>query len=620
MKKICVVTTTRADFGLYYWTLKAIAAHPNLQLQLVASGMHLSPEFGYTLTEVEQEFQVDKKVEMVVSSDSTVGTAKGMGLAMIGFADAFADLQPDVLVVLGDRFEMFAAASTATAMNIPIAHLHGGELTLGAIDDALRHSMTKMARWHFVATPKAMQRVIQMGEQPDNVWQVGGLGVETIRRLALLSKSEVCQQLQLDSQRPIGLVTYHPETLKTDLSDNDFYTELRTLLQSLQSFPEVQWVFTKANMDAGGRAINQFLEDHVAGIENFSLFESLGQLRYLSLMQASNVVLGNSSSGIIEAPVFKVPTINIGNRQAGREQANTVLQTPLQSQDLRGNIQKALSSEFLSSIKDVQHPYIMQEFSSEIIVKTLNQQLLTSGAKPFFERSVASLSLPNVPKAKQKHLVVAVHPDDETLGCGATLLKRKAQGAEIYWLIVTSVGEASSLSASNYRHRHQEIQKVAQMYGFNGVYELEFPTTLLDRLAVSELVAKLSQVMTEVQPSHVYLPYYQDVHSDHRMVFDAMMACTKKFRYPFIEQVMMMEVLSETDFAPNIDSGFVPNVFVEVEQTLQKKLEILQIYASELAEFPFPRSLEAVEAQAKVRGVAAGCKAAEAFMLIRAFD
>ena len=613
MKKICVITSSRADFGLYYWTLKAIEQHPNLTLQLVATGMHLSPEFGYTLKEVENEFKVDKKVEMVVSSDSAVGTAKGMGLAMIGFADALSELKPDILLVLGDRFEMFAATSAATVMNIPIAHIHGGELTLGAIDDALRHSISKMATWHFVATLKAKQRVIQMGEQPDCVWHVGGLGVETVNRLELLDDLSIRKQLNLVANQPIGLVTFHPETLNSGAIESD----LAQLLNVIETFSQVQWVFTKANMDAGGREINALLEQHVAQHDDWYLFESLGQLGYLSLMKACSVVVGNSSSGLLEAPALHKSSVNIGQRQEGREQAISVIQTSLNQKELTASIKQALSSEFQSSLENLVHPYQANGLPSEKISTVLHRLSLSSVTNAFYELGGAPSSSI---EETVKHLVIAVHPDDETLGCGGTLLKRKAEGHEIYWLIVSSVAESSALSTEAYCNRQQEIDQVAQMYQFNGVYELNLPTTQLDRLAVSDLIGQFSRVMNELQPTHVYVPYYRDVHSDHRVVFDTMMACTKKFRYPFIKQVLMMEVLSETDFAPNIDSGFIPNVFVNVESTLYKKIEILKVYESELGDFPFPRSVEAVEAQAKVRGVAAGCRAAEAFMLIRAFD
>ncbi|MER2076737.1 UDP-N-acetylglucosamine 2-epimerase [Psychrobacillus psychrotolerans] len=322
-RKICVVTGTRAEYGLLYWLMKEIQKDEELELQIVATGMHLSPEFGLTYNQIEEdEFRIDEKVEMLLSSDTKVGVAKSMGLATIGFADAFERLQPDILVILGDRFEMLAAAQTALIRQLPIVHLHGGELTFGAYDDSIRHSITKMACWHFVSTESHRKRVIQLGEQPEHVWNVGALGIENILKIPLLSKAELCAELKLDDSLPYFLFTYHPET-------NGNANGIYTLLSALNQYSNVHLIFTKANADNGGRTINEAIEQFVLKNPNAYLFESLGQLRYLSAVKHAELVIGNSSSGLIEVPYLHTPTVNCGDRQLGRDCPSSVIHTSI---------------------------------------------------------------------------------------------------------------------------------------------------------------------------------------------------------------------------------------------------------------------------------------------------
>lgn len=334
--KICVVTGTRAEYGLLYWLMKEIQQDAELELQLVVTGMHLSPEFGLTYKQIELDgFVIDEKVEILLSSDTTVGVAKSMGLATISFAEVFDRLQPDLLIILGDRFEMMAAAQTALIMQLPIAHLHGGELTVGAYDDAIRHSITKMASWHFVSTESHRNRVIQLGEHPKNVWNVGALGIENILKIPLLSKTELCTELKIDDNIPFFLITYHPET-------NGNANGIYPLLSALGRYQNVQLIFTKANADNGGRTINEEIEQFVLNNPNAYLFESLGQLRYLSAVKHAEIVIGNSSSGIIEVPYLQTPTVNCGNRQMGRECPSSVIQTSIDDNSVCEAIENAL--------------------------------------------------------------------------------------------------------------------------------------------------------------------------------------------------------------------------------------------------------------------------------------
>ena len=309
MKRICVVTGTRAEYGLLYWLIKEVQADPALELQLIATGMHLSPEFGLTYQEIEREFRIDKKIEMLLSSDSPIGISKSMGLAQISFAEAYAELQPDLIVLLGDRYEIFAAASAAMIARIPIAHLHGGETTEGAFDEAMRHSITKMSHLHFTATEEYRKRVIQLGEAPGRVFNVGGMGIENIERLPLLNKQELEQAIGFKLAEKNLLVTFHPVTWENATARQQF----AELLAALDELQHTHIIFTKANSDTGGRVINQMIDDYVAENNHKAVtFTSLGQLRYLSALQFVDAMVGNSSSGLAEAPSFQIGTINIG--------------------------------------------------------------------------------------------------------------------------------------------------------------------------------------------------------------------------------------------------------------------------------------------------------------------
>lgn len=315
--------------------MRAIQQSTDFELQLTVTGMHLSAEFGLTYKQIEADgFVINEKVEILLSSDTSTGVAKSIGLATIGFSDAFQRLKPDLLIILGDRFEMLAVAQTALVMQIPIAHIHGGECTFGAYDDAIRHSITKMATWHFTSTESHRNRVIQLGENPEHVWNVGAIGIENILTLELMTKKELYANLQLNIDKSMFLVTYHPETnLQTD--------GIYPLLKALDSYPHVNLIFTKANADNGGRQINEVLEEYTSKHDNAYLFDSLGQLRYLSAVKEAIVVIGNSSSGLIEVPYLETPTVNCGERQAGREKPSSVFDCTLEVQSIEDAIKNA---------------------------------------------------------------------------------------------------------------------------------------------------------------------------------------------------------------------------------------------------------------------------------------
>lgn len=379
-RKICVITGSRAEYGLLYWVMQGIAQDSDLTLQIIATGMHLAPEFGYTYQQIEQDgFTIDRKVEILLSSDSPVGIAKSMGLGMIGFADAFNQLQPDLIVVLGDRFEIFSAVSAALVARIPVAHIHGGETTEGAFDEALRHSITKMSHLHFVAAEPYRQRVIQLGEQPEQVFLVGGLGIDNIKRLKLLDRNALEAALDFKFGSRNLLVTFHPVTLEHATAE----TQMQALLDALEELNDARLIFTLPNADTGGRSLIQMVERFVSKHDNARAYSSLGQLRYLSCVAQVDGVVGNSSSGLLEVPSFKKPTINIGDRQRGRLLASSVINCSPNKKDISAALQKLYDEDFQKSLANVQNPY-GEGGASESIVTTLKNVPLDKLVKKRF--------------------------------------------------------------------------------------------------------------------------------------------------------------------------------------------------------------------------------------------
>ncbi len=382
-RRVCIITGTRAEYGLLFWIMKEIEAATDLQLQIIVTGMHLSPEFGLTYEQIERDgFHVDRKVEMLLSSDTGVGVAKSMGLGMIGFADAFADLRPDLLLVLGDRFEIFSAVSAAMVSRIPVAHIHGGEVTEGAFDESIRHSITKMSHLHFTATEAYRSRVIQLGEQPSRVFNVGAPGVDNIKRLALLARDELEESIGFRFGKRNLLVTFHPATLDSSTAGEQF----GALLRALDELEETHLIFTKANADCGGRVINRLIDDYVAiRSEKAVAFTSMGQLNYLSAIQFVDAVVGNSSSGLIEAPSFRVATINIGDRQRGRIRAESVIDCEADYDSIHRAIRKIEEPEFKKKLRHVSNPYGDGQASRRIVDIIRDFPLEGILKKPFFD-------------------------------------------------------------------------------------------------------------------------------------------------------------------------------------------------------------------------------------------
>jgi len=381
-RKICVVTGSRAEYGLLYWLMKEIDADSELELQIIATGMHLSSEFGNTYQQIESDgFVIDKKVDIDLSDDSETGISRSMGLGIIGFASAFNDLKPNLCIVLGDRFEIFSAVSAAMIAKIPIAHLHGGEVTEGMIDEAIRHSITKMSHFHFVATQIYENRVIQLGENPNRVFNFGGLGVDNIKQLKLLSRKSLEKVINFNFAEKNLMVTFHPVTLERSSAEIQF----KELLLALDDLQDTKIIFTKANCDADGSIINSMIDNYVTEHDNTTSFTTMGQLNYLSALQFVDAIVGNSSSGLLEAPSFKIGTINIGDRQKGRVMADSVINCLPKKENIIKSIERMYSKDFQNIIKNTKNPYDSGGASKKIfrVIKDINLEGVLK--KPFYE-------------------------------------------------------------------------------------------------------------------------------------------------------------------------------------------------------------------------------------------
>lgn len=385
MRAVAVITGSRADFGQLRMLLNELGSHPGLRPQLVVTGMHLSPAFGMTRDEIIAAGHViDAEVDMLVAGDSPVAMAKSMGLGVIGMADALHRLRPDVVVVLGDRFEILAAANAAAALGIPIAHLHGGETSEGAVDELFRHAITKLSHLHFVAAEPYARRVIQMGEHPSRVFQVGALGTDAIVHTPLLDRAAVERALGLTLARHLLLVTYHPETA----TGTDPAAAAEELVAALEPLEDATIVLTGVNADAGNQAIAARLAAFAGGHPDRVLMRaSLGQRLYLSAMALAAAVIGNSSSGIIEAPVMRVPTVNIGDRQKGRLRTASIIDCAADRQSIQAAIVRALDPGFRAGLAAMPHPYGAGDAGARIAAELARADLSALRGKTFYDPS-----------------------------------------------------------------------------------------------------------------------------------------------------------------------------------------------------------------------------------------
>lgn len=371
-KKICIVTGSRAEYGLFYPLLKHLKAERRCKLQIVACGMHLSSEFGLTYKGIEKDgFKIDEKLKMPVVDHTKKGITKSTGYGVMGFADIFDKLSPDIVILLGDRFETFSAAIAAFINRIPIAHIHGGELTKGSLDDALRHSITKMSYLHFASTERYRKRIIQLGESPDRVFNVGAPGIDNIKNLNLMDRDDLEKKINFKFGRKTALVTFHPATLEYKTAK----LQIKELLQAIDTFGDLKVIFTRPNADVDSNIIIELIDDYAKRHHGKAIsFISLGNLKYLSTVKCVDVVIGNSSSGVIEVPSLGKPTVNIGDRQDGRIKAKSVIDCKPRAVDIRRAIKKALSKDFQHHCMLVKNPY-GDGNAAEKIVKIIRRYL-----------------------------------------------------------------------------------------------------------------------------------------------------------------------------------------------------------------------------------------------------
>ena len=375
MKTVCVVTATRAEYGLLKNIIKLIEKDEELKLVLVVTGTHLSKDFGYTVTEIrEDKLPISAEIDILVEEDGGISASKTMGKAFYKFSDFFKNCKPDMLVVLGDRYELLSICACAMNEQIPISHISGGEITEGVIDDTIRHCITKMSYLHFVSCEAYRKRVIQLGEEPSRVFNFGDVGVENICNMKLMGKSELEQEIGFCLDNPYGVVTFHPVTLEKASA----LKQLEELLNALKATEDMNFIITKSNADTEGKEINDRIDEFVEKNKNCKSYYSLGLLRYLSAVQYSEFVIGNSSSGIVEVPAFGIPTINIGDRQKGRLQANSILNCEPEKEAIIRQIKMVRREEFKNNIKIDQNPYKGKD-TSKLIVETIKRFLYIEG-------------------------------------------------------------------------------------------------------------------------------------------------------------------------------------------------------------------------------------------------
>lgn len=371
LKKVAVVTATRAEYGMLKNVIDKIEKSVELELCLLVTGTHLVSEYGMTVGEIEQDgYPIAEKIDVLLASDTPVSVSKTMGMTMISFAEVFERQKPDCLLVLGDRYEILAVCSAAMNAGIPIAHISGGETTQGAIDESIRHCITKMSYLHFAACEVYRQRIIQLGEEPDRVYNFGDVGLESVRLVPMMSRQELEQSIDFLLDKPYMSVTFHPVTLEVQAAEQ----QMQELLDALDEFHDMKFIFTKANADAGGRKINKMIDSFVAEHDNCAAYASLGIKRYVNLLRFSEGMIGNSSSGIREAPTIGIPTVNIGNRQKGRLQADSILNCAPEKEEIIRTVRESQRQSFKERARNTVNPY-GDGNASERIVQTITEYL-----------------------------------------------------------------------------------------------------------------------------------------------------------------------------------------------------------------------------------------------------
>ncbi len=611
MRRIGVVTGTRAEYGLLKPVMEAIREHPLLELQTIVAGMHLDKQFGLTYREIEQDgFNVDKKVFMPIDDDSSYAMSSSIGKGVTEFSSCYEELRPDFVLILGDRTEALAAVIAASYMRIPVAHIHGGDVSKGGLDESARHAITKFANIHFPATELSAERIRMLGEDDWRIQVVGAPGLDPILHEEIISKSQLEDKLGFKLQHPTILVLQHSVTTMPDKAADQMKETLRAALALGKKI-----IVVYPNSDAGGRAIVEVIEQHNNQSDKIHLFKSLEHSIFLSLLKHVDVMVGNSSCAIIETSSFGLPVVNIGIRQDGRERAQNVIDVDHDYNEITTAIQKAFSPDFKKTLQNCVNPYgggnAGVKIADTLSKVETNLDLLQKQLS--YDLPISSKKKPNAKKPR-RILVIAPHPDDEVLGCGGTIARRVKEGHEIHLCVVTKA-YLPEWSRESIKERKEEVYRVAESLGIRKVFFLDYPTAKLDTVPQKELNSAIKKVVNEVEPDEVYLPHKGDLNRDHRSVFESALVAMRPMQSS-VKKILAYETLSETEWGRHLDT-FVPLVFVDITDTIDKKLEVMKLYKQEIRQLPHPRSLEIVKALARKRGSESGVHFAEAFSPVR---
>ncbi|WP_233709546.1 UDP-N-acetylglucosamine 2-epimerase [Helicobacter pametensis] len=592
--KIIGFSSIRSDYDIMSSLYRMMTKDNSIDFRIVVSGAHISDQYGNSISEIEKDgINILAKVNTLHDIQKNTSRIKSSARLLLEIVDIINDFHPDFLIYAGDREDVLIYAMIGAYLNIPTIHFYAGDHGIdGYVDNPIRHATSKLSTFCFVSLKEHKNRLIAMGENAQRIHVIGNISLDNFIHFNPFSKNKIFSLLNVPIHDKFALLIFHPITSEIQDIDNIFKNILCALKQK-----KIFTFVSSPNTDYGSHKLLSIIAQYQHDCKSFFFYKNLDRNIFLSIYKNSLFIIGNSSSGICESASIPIPAINVGMRQLGRQANRNVIFCGTSMQEILSAIQTACSSNFLDSIKKITNCYGSGNSAQKAfnIIKQLNPKpLLAKKEDPYI-------------KPKQQVLIISTHPDDETLGAGGTILRHIAQGDDVHCVFCTDILEEEGFSQETISTREQEIIQMSQAYGFTSTHRLGLKTMRVDEYSKSELIKRFSKIFQEIQPNIVYLPFCHDVHSDHRCIFEAAFSCTKSFRYPSVQRVLMMETLSETEFAPNLShTSFIPNVFVDITEFIEKKCEIMQIYKSEIAPPPFPRSIENIKALALYRGSTMG--------------
>jgi UDP-hydrolysing UDP-N-acetyl-D-glucosamine 2-epimerase len=605
MKRILAFTAIRSEYDLMSNVYKLLRNDKEIDFRLIVSGAHLSQDYGYSIEDIKKDgFDILYQVETLIDSSSQTTRLKSGSILLLNVIDVIAKYNPDLIIFAGDREEVIVGALVGGYLEIPTMHFFGGDHAKDFhIDNPIRHATSKLSTIHMVSTGEHERRLLKMGELPERIYNIGSVALDKFIKEKPVSNVELRKFFNVkEIFKNFALVIFHPIPMEKKYSGKYFENIIVCLkkegIKAFVSYP---------NIDPGNKEIITIIEKYKAD-KNFCFYKTLPREIFITIYKNAEFIIGNSSSGILESASIPIPAINVGIRQKERKPNLNVVFSSVDKIEIIKAIKKVQTKSFKEMLKNVKNLYGDGNSSQRAyeLIKNSNFEKLLYKNEDILDAET------------NKILVVSVHPDDETLGCGGTLLKHKKNGDEINLLICTEIKLENGYSQDRLDKRVEQLKEVQEEYQFSNVCNLGLSTMQVDEYSMSDLITKISKIINKIKPNIIYLPFQSDIHSDHRVIFDAVYACTKSFRYPFIKKVYMMETLSETEFCVATQANsFVPNIFVNISEFLEDKLKIMQIYKTEIEEHPFPRSLKNIEALATFRGATSGYKYAESFMLLK---